>query len=388
MLILYVAPRYHTNQIPIIEGLLKAEYQVRFLARYKGVSENYEALKPDILKSTLITRLQHYIICKRRGEVFAENWMLRHYKPGYFQVLKYLNTVKPDVVILRERSKQSRIVYTCCRILGINKVVLYNQRPLNADEWSRNRFKGMLAKIVFPKTRYTPVKYLNLLNKESPPLPIRENRHTYYVPFVQEPVTLTEEKKYVENGITHILDVGKYRDYKNHRILVEAVSMLTSIKEFHITIIGQVSNEDEQKYFDELSAMIWSKELQSKFTLLKNIPYRRMQEHYKNNDIFVLPSREEVASISILEAMTNGLCTLSTDNNGTAFHVVEGDAGLVFDSTSAEDLAKKLNYLIENPKQVATHGKKAIKYIEDNCGFDKYIESLGYIFKEEFNYKI
>ncbi|MRX72996.1 glycosyltransferase [Bacillus lacus] len=384
MLILYVAPRYHTNQIPITEGLLKAGYQVRFLAMYKGVSENYEALKPDILKTPIILRTVYKIIRKRRGEVYAENWMLRNYKPGYIQILNYLRTSKPDIVILRERSRQSRIVHACCKLLGIRNVILYNQNPINADEWRGKRLKQMLAKIVFPKVRYSPVKYVNLLNSSysSPTIPV--NSHAYFAPFVQEVNIIPEEKKYVKDGIIRILDVGKYRDYKNHKILVEAVSLIKERKNFHITIVGQVSNEDEQEYFDSLASMIQDYNLQGKFTLLKNIPYRRMKELYTDHDIFVLPSKKEVASISVLEAMSNGLCTISTDNNGTAFYVLEGNAGLIFDNTSAKDLASKLVYFLGHQEEISYYGKNALNYIRENCGFEKYLERLRHIVRKEF----
>jgi glycosyltransferase involved in cell wall biosynthesis len=384
LLILYVAPRYHTNQIPITEGLLNAGYQVRFLVMYKGVTENYEAIQPDILQPSLIVRTLYRMILKRKGDVYAENWLLRRYKPGFIQVLNYLRTLKPDIVILRERSKQSRIVYACCKLLGIQKVILYNQKPLNADEWRGKLLKKLLANIVFPKARYSPVKHVKLLSDLSTTPDLPDNPHAYFAPFVQEAYILPDEKNYVKDGITRILDVGKYRDYKNHRILVEAVSLMKERKNFHVTIIGQVSNEDEQNYFDSLTSMILDKNLQDTFTLLKNIPYRQMQNFYKVHDIFVLPSKKEVASISVLEAMSNALSTISTDNNGTAFYVTEGNAGLIFDNNSAQDLANKLTYLVGHPEKIRSYGKNGLKYIRENCGFENYLESLRHIVRNEF----
>ncbi|WP_027954861.1 glycosyltransferase family 4 protein [Halobacillus kuroshimensis] len=386
--ILYVAPRYHTNQIPIAEGLINNGYYVRFLVMYKGVTENYEALKPDILKPTFKIKALYYMILKRKGKVYAENWMLRNYKPGYIQVLRYLINLKPDIVIIRERSRQSRIVYMCCKLLGINKVILYNQKPINVYEWKGKRFKELLSKFAFPQVRYSPVKYINLLSDSTQSYPSHENHHAYFAPFVQEANVLEGEKQYGTGGIIRVLDVGKYRNYKNHKILVEAVSLMKEKENFHVTIIGQVSNKDEQDYFDNLASMIKDKNLQDTFTLLKNIPYRQMVPLYKEHDIFVLPSKKEVASISVLEAMANGLCTISTDNNGTAFYVSEGNAGLTFDNNSAQDLANKLTYLVNNPESIRFYGGNAIKHIQDNCGFNNYLESLKHIVKTEFEYNL
>jgi glycosyltransferase involved in cell wall biosynthesis len=385
LLILFVAPRYHTNQIPIVEGLMKEGYNVRILAMYKGVSENYEALQPDILLPSLTVKMRYNRILRKNGEVYAENWMIRHYVPEYIKALKYLKNLNPDIVILRERSKQSRVIYACCKILGIRKVILYNQQPL-CSEWRGKAWKKHLASIVFPKIRYTPVKYVKLLSKPDNYELVHSKKHTYFLPFVQNICTLPNKKKYLENGIIRILDVGKYRDYKNHSILIEAITMMKHRKNINITIVGQVSNKDEQEYYNNLSDMIQNKNLQDTVSLKRNIPYYEMKNLYAENDIFVLPSKEEIASISVLEAMANGLCVISTDNNGTAFYVLEGNAGMNFDYTSSQDLADKLSYLVENPEKIRYFGQNALEYIENNCSFKNYLEGLKCILKKEFNF--
>ena len=49
MKILYVAPRYHTNQIPVVEGWLKNGHQVVFVSQVTNDSEDHSALTPIVL---------------------------------------------------------------------------------------------------------------------------------------------------------------------------------------------------------------------------------------------------------------------------------------------------------------------------------------------------
>ena len=48
MRILYIAPRYHTNQIPIMEGLTEHGHQVCFVSHYAGRIEDYSCITPII----------------------------------------------------------------------------------------------------------------------------------------------------------------------------------------------------------------------------------------------------------------------------------------------------------------------------------------------------
>ena len=43
MRFLYVAPRYHTNQVPIIRGLKRKGHEVCFLSQYAGKVEDADS---------------------------------------------------------------------------------------------------------------------------------------------------------------------------------------------------------------------------------------------------------------------------------------------------------------------------------------------------------
>ena len=55
----------------------------------------------------------------------------------------------------------------------------------------------------------------------------------------------------------------------------------------------------------------WLRDL--KFKILINNKPKNVQEIYKKHDLFVLPSVNEPASVSNLEAMSHGLAVITTD---------------------------------------------------------------------------
>jgi glycosyltransferase involved in cell wall biosynthesis len=65
-------------------------------------------------------------------------------------------------------------------------------------------------------------------------------------------------------------------------------------------------------------------------------------------DIFVLPSRTEALSNSLLEAMACGCCPVASQVGGNPELVVDGETGLLFESGDAPGLARRLETLIAN----------------------------------------
>ena len=49
MKVLYLAPRYHTNQAAIMKGWIENGHEVRFISQYAGKVEDYACIKPDVI---------------------------------------------------------------------------------------------------------------------------------------------------------------------------------------------------------------------------------------------------------------------------------------------------------------------------------------------------
>ena len=56
MKLLYVAPRYHTNQVPIMRGFHKYDCKVMFMAQYEGVNEVHDNVDFYLLKKSPVAK--------------------------------------------------------------------------------------------------------------------------------------------------------------------------------------------------------------------------------------------------------------------------------------------------------------------------------------------
>ena len=68
MKVLYIAPRYHTNQVPVVEGWLKNGHEVMFVSQVTNSGENHQALEPIVLGYSRVY-LRAYQIYKRIKKV-------------------------------------------------------------------------------------------------------------------------------------------------------------------------------------------------------------------------------------------------------------------------------------------------------------------------------
>lgn len=87
-------------------------------------------------------------------------------------------------------------------------------------------------------------------------------------------------------------------------------------------------------------------------------------EIYRNFDIFLSPSREEACQLPPMEAMASGCALVSTNVGGVPDYTIPGKTALVSPPGNIEQLAKNLEYLIENPeffKKISEEGRKYIK---------------------------
>ncbi len=73
--------------------------------------------------------------------------------------------------------------------------------------------------------------------------------------------------------------------------------------------------------------------------------------------VFVLPSRAEGISNTILEAMASGLPVIATDVGGNAELVVDGETGFLVPAGDPGAIAERLTYYGQHPEVLARHGQ-------------------------------
>lgn len=373
MRVLFIAPRYHTNQSPIVESLLEQGHTVEFLVYRKGIIEDYTCITPRVLKPNLFFRLYFQLYYNDKTYEEKERFMIKYFFPNIRDLISILKHFKPSVVIMREGGYSTMLSTLICRLMLIKKTILYTQTPQYENNKSDSRLIVKIQKrYLLPHISYTPVKTSIFTNDFSHMTKTSKE----YIPFVMKFSSTTLNRGYLKGGKINLLDVGKYRDYKNHIILLKALSRLESsvLSAINVTVIGQVTTDSEKEYFNLMKTFISEHDLDNTVTLLESIQHAEMPNMYLSNDVFVLTSKRETASVSILEAMSYGLVCVSTSHNGTATYL--GNNGFIFESENVESLVEILYKVVSLKEQLPLMGKATYNYALNNFNYHIYCHAL------------
>lgn len=385
---LFVAPRFHTNQFVVTKSLADVGHNVAFFAYYMGKTEDHSNVEPYLLKESPYTRWRVKKTGKKYGANLIESKKNQYFIPCFSDLYQKIKAYGPDIVITRETNITSMYVYIICRLLGIRCVIVYNQIPFYSKRKTSlaKKIKSVIKRVCFPRVRITTVCTDNPVRFDKNAKQYHIKKHDYFIPFIAE--ARKTDRTYCGEGIVRILSVGKYRDYKNHFLLVDAISLLKDKSGLRAAIAGQAYNEEETAYYDRLKSYIGQKGLEDTVTLYKNIKYSEMDRLYGEYDIFILTSKKEQASIAVLEAMANGMVTVSTDENGTASYIEEGACGYVFRTMDPDDLAAKIELLMSKKDDIESMGKAALKNVRDHYSFMNYYMALEDMLKKEYKMEL
>jgi glycosyltransferase involved in cell wall biosynthesis len=149
---------------------------------------------------------------------------------------------------------------------------------------------------------------------------------------------LYSERNFEVSDAIKIGFIGRLTEQKGIEYLIEALAKIKT--PYHCYLAG------DGPLKEKLNAQIKTLNLQDKVELIgwqKNTP-----EFLRKIDIFVLPSRWEGLGIVVLEAGLAQLPVVASDVDGIKDIIVNNKNGLLFKSGDSQELAGKLNILIND----------------------------------------
>ena len=402
MRFLYIAPRYHTNQIPIVRGLQREGHEVIFLSQYAGKLEDYSEVTPVVIGYSSVYMFfdKIYMRLMHKKNVLAGDKKIKCGVPKLRKLARHIKASGADVAILRERSVYSIFAYLLCKKHKI-PAILYNQSPLWED-YIKNDLPHRLMRKLTPRVRMTPVLGTPGPDKVKEPGAV-------FVPFVMEPVaegmvenvwratemqegdkdscvTVQKQNADGQSRAIEIFCIGKYEKRKNHRMMLEIMDELLheadaekenlTSRNIHLTIAGECTSGAHQEYYRGLEAFIREKGLEKHVMLLKNLTREQVNERYKKSDLFVIPSTAEPASISQLEAMAYGLPVICSDKNGTACYVEHKVNGYHFSDNQKASLKEVLASMLSDTHRMQVMGRKSLELIKEKYQIDSYLKGI------------
>lgn len=386
-----VAQRYHTNQIPICQGLTADGHEVKYFVQAVGAVEDHSVVTPVQMKLSLLGKIIDKRLKKKYDASTYESKLVERFLPSFWWMFRQIKKYKPDVVIMRYRIPSNLVTNMACKLLGIKTRILYNQTDLYTKKTAKLSWKKKLYFSLFPKVRMTTVKIHDAFDLKYRKDEFHILPHEYFLPYIHEPNPKAENRSYFKDGMLNILDVGKYRPYKNHYVLVNAVKVLKDrgeLKDIRFTILGQASVPEEIKYYEDLQKHAEECGVSEYITFRTHIPYNEMMALYYDNDVFILTSLDEQASISILEAMSNALVAISTNCNGTAHYIKEAETGFWFKTNDPENLADVIKHISDNRDKVSEWGRNGYNDIKENYMYKNYKAALSEVLDKEYGVKL
>jgi len=238
------------------------------------------------------------------------------------------------------------------------KILLHVPGPISHGSW---RF---MARKPLSKAKEINVasQYIKKTLQRETDTPI----HVVYVG--ADPQKFTPEKK-SDDYAYDILYVGRIEKYKGLEVLVQALSMIKTRRNFTCCIIGRGN------YLKTLKDYVRQKRLHENVTFLDYVP--DVARYMASTKVFVLPSLwAEPLGVVLLEAQSCGVPVIGTLGGGVPEIVVDGKTGLLVPRGDPNALAEELLYLLDNEGVRQSMGKAGRTHVIN--GFTEKMTMEGY----------
>tara|TARA_R110000796_G_scaffold252631_2_gene389331 strand:+ start:15844 stop:16908 length:1065 start_codon:yes stop_codon:yes gene_type:complete len=143
----------------------------------------------------------------------------------------------------------------------------------------------------------------------------------------------------------NLIYVGQIMQRKNIHGIIDAVEVLRKKenKEYNLTIIGG-ENIYEEAYFNTFQATIKDKKWISYLGKIND--KAKLIEHYRNSDIFVMPSRAELFGLVYIEALSQGKPVLYSKGEGINGYLEAKNVGVAVNPNDIDEIATGIENIV------------------------------------------
>ncbi|MFW9880027.1 MAG: glycosyltransferase family 4 protein [Candidatus Thorarchaeota archaeon] len=152
--------------------------------------------------------------------------------------------------------------------------------------------------------------------------------------------------------------IGTIRYVKGYDVLIKSLKRIKNVyPKIKLLIVGGEQNNNDLEYRFKLDTMI------RELDLGKNVVFlgerNDLIEIYNSIDVFVLPSRSEGTSLSLLEAMASKKAIVATDVGGTPYVLDNYVNGILVPAEDSDALSRGILKVLEDKDLARKLGKNA-----------------------------
>lgn len=377
MRVLFIAPRYHTNQHYWVKSLQEAGHHVAFLVISREGLEETSRLTPEVLPLSRTYRLLKRIIPGRNDK--------KHGWASIATVLRHLRAEAPDAVVIRDPLlPMSWRAVLAARALRL-RIVLYTQRERRRSRMgAKIRVLQAVRRLAGNVPMITPVEGgvdvpgVGAATDGGDAAGVRvaagADRHEaaaplvprgwHHVPFVMEPDPAGDydSREWCPDGVRRVVMVAKYLPRKNHMLLVQALESLVERYPIQLDIFGGHDTPEYRREYEAVGDYIYARGLHW-IRRFEPVSWAELQRHLHAYDLYILPSRDEQVGVSLLEAMGKGLPVIASTTAGARDYIEHGGNGRIFQSDSLEDLRVQADVLLRDPAILRSAGRRSLELV-------------------------
>ncbi len=370
MRLLLLAPRFHTNLYHRVRALQEAGHEVRVRCLYEGGSEYARGVDVGLLPEAVASNVLKKLVQRLSSASLRDRLSLELQHPSVLALDRELRSFAPHALIIRGYLDSfSLLAALLCRRRGIpflqltqtrNDTIFGYQLPLTLYLRLMESLgqRAMVAEVPWAR---------DALRRAG-------GGRVVHLPFAHPP--LVETGRNYPADTFRILCIGKFMRRKRHDLLLQAVAAGQFALPVQVTLVGE---RRDAAYLEEVQALISNDFATGGVEVRHDVPYAEMPAVYAAHDAFVLPSTAEPAAYSPFEAMALGLPVIAGTACGTSQHILDSNAGLVFEDGNVESLVACLEALVNDRERYAAMSDAAARACRERyCpkGFARAVAAL------------
>jgi len=290
----------------------------------------------------------------------TSNFFISNASISFFETLR-MKLEKFDVTVAQPgryfTPKVCHVRFLTKTMMKINREKLYSKIFIEAEKYTLKKCKHIIAmsnlikKFLIEDYNIQEEKISVVYDGVDINLFSPKNRRKYSKE-IREYHNIDKEEKI-------LLFVGNPFSRKGLCYLVKSLPLIKS-NNYRVIILGRSLPQDPiEKYISLAKSLgVEEKILYCGFS-------KEVHKYFASSDIFVLPTLYEPFGLVILEAMASGLPVIIPKNAGAAELIEDGKEGLLLNNPrDFNEIAEKINYLIENEKEMKRMRRAARKKAE------------------------
>jgi len=335
---------------PVLAEFTKVFPQTKF---YTGlVWPGFDPSVPGSQAIELVGEMKSVEITKTEG--YSRRLMV--VSPG---IVGKLLQFKPQVVLAQAFSLWTLLAVLLKPILGWRLIIIYDGSSPNSDFRDSivrslfRRFMAAFAETFIPNSYGAQDYLIDGLGAK----PERVFTKMYLVPDAETLQQNLDKDKPINLSLPRpiFLYVGRISPRKGIKSLLEACHILQTkgYQDYSLLVIGT----GEQR--PELESYIAEKGLEKQVYWQGWVDYGQLGAYFKQADVFVFPTLEDIWGMVPLEAMVFDKPVLCSKWAGAAEVVVEGENGYIFDPYQPSELALAMQRFLDQPNLASFMGAKS-----------------------------